>query len=171
MGHLKLAQPVSDALPLLRLAGRALQRLEPRLHFGEQIPQASGVRVSFGQIAFRLSNLQSQSGQVGGMFEESATLVCPQAQGGIDETLPYHDVTLTQARGELGDVFEADFATVDQVLVLAGAEGPPRDRNFGEGDGQPSLRVVERECGLGHASRWSSLTAAEDDLVRPLGTE
>ena len=49
-------------------------------------------------------------------------------------------------------------------MVLTGAEGAPRDRDFGELDRQPTIGVVEGEGRFGHAGRGPALATTENDV-------
>ena len=66
------------------------------------------------------------------MLEEAAPLFRAGAQRGIDQPLPDDGIALPERRGDLQDIAQADPTAVDQVVRLAIAEDPPRDRYFAE---------------------------------------
>src|SRR5215204_841982 len=105
------------------------------------------------------------------MLEESTPLLGAQTQRGIDQTLPYNHVTLSEPSSKQRNVLQAHPATVDEVLVLTGSECAAGDRDFGELDRQPTVGIVEGEGGLGHASRSPALAAAEDNVFSLPGAQ
>ena len=105
------------------------------------------------------------------MLEEPAPLFGAQAECGIDQALPDHDMALAEARGELRHVLQADAAAVDQVLVLTAAEGASRDGHLSELCRQPPLGVIEDERSLGHARGGTPLPAGKDHLFGLAGTQ
>ncbi len=105
------------------------------------------------------------------MLEEAAPLLRPLAEGGIDQPLTDHCVALPEGGGQQRHVFEPDPSTVDEIVVLTGAEGAPGDGDLGELDREPALAVVEGDRDLRQPGRGAPLATGEDDILRPLGTQ
>src|SRR5215213_1477964 len=139
MRSLHVAKAVADALPFCCLPRGAFERFQTWLQFDQQVAQPRGIGIRLGEVALGLGDLESQTRQVRGMFEETTTFFGAQAQRRIDQTLPYHDVALAEPGGEQGNVLEAHPASVDQVLVLTGPKRAAGDRDFGELDWQPTI--------------------------------
>jgi len=69
------------------------------------------------------------------------------------------------------DVHQACGRLIDQVLALAVAVHPARDRDFGELERQRAVAVVENEVHLGDACRLTAGRAREDDVLHGLPTQ
>ena len=69
------------------------------------------------------------------------------------------------------DILQANLAAVDEVLVLAAAEGAAGDGDLGVFGRQPVGAVVEGDRDLGHAGGRFALPAGEDDVLGLLAAQ
>jgi hypothetical protein len=78
----------------------------------------------------------------------------------------------TDVREELDEVGPADGRLVDEVLALATAHEPARDRDLGEVElGPGAVLVVEDQLDLAVIGRAAIASAREEDVVGLLGAE
>ncbi len=113
-------------------------------------------------------------GDAGRFLEQRPPLVGAQREGLIDKPLADDGVgALGQPAGcqQVGHVLQAHVAAVDEVLVVAGAEGAAGDLDLAEVDGQPAVAVVEGDGCLGHAGARPLLAAGEDHVGRAPGAQ
>ena len=163
--------PVTQRLVFPCLAGGALERFQARLQLGQEVIEAVGVGLGFVEVALGLGDLQPESGEVGGVLEQAASLLGPLAERGVDHPLPDHGVALAERGGELGDILEANPAPIQEVLVLAAPVGAAGDGHFGEFALEPAILVVEGDGDFGHPGRGATLAPGEDDILGLLRAE
>src|SRR4029079_1934565 len=72
---------------------------------------------------------------------------------------------------ELDDVEAADGGAVDEVLALAAAVQPARDRNLAEVELERAVLVVEQELDFAEVGGRPPLGSGEQDVVPALGAE
>ena len=72
---------------------------------------------------------------------------------------------------DVGDVHQARWRIVDEVLALARAVHAPGDGHLGKVDGQGVVGVVEHERDLGKANGLARARAREDDVLHGLSAQ
>ena len=76
-------------------------------------------------------------------------------------------------REQLDEIGTANRCAVDEVLALAAADEPPRDRHLAEVEllAEPTVLVVEHELDLAVVGGGPGRRAAEEDVVGPVGAK
>ena len=157
-------EPVVNALPFTRLLRRPFEGPQSRTDFRQQVGNAISVVFCFVEIAIRFGRFHLQTGQVGGVFEESAAFFGSLAQCSIHQSLPDHRIRLPERGGKVMHVFQANFAAVDEELVFPRAHGAAGDGDFGKLDGKPPSAVVEGNSDFGESTGRPATAASEDDI-------
>src|SRR5262249_35411003 len=130
---------------LRALRGRRLQRErpEPLGHLGLEVARPVGLRRDARELQLGAMTTPLELAETGGLLDERAPLFGLARQHRLDSALADDRADAraeTYVGEQLDDVEAAHGRAVDQVLTLAAAVQPPRDRD---------LRVVELERAVG----------------------
>ena len=172
VGTLEVAQAIVDALPFARLPGGPLERFQARLELGQQVGDAGGCwprsRPGCARPRPPCSRRPVRSAACSKSPRRSSARWLSAAS-----TSPWPTTVWLWPSEAVSwvDVLEADLAAVDQVLVLAAAEGAAGDGDLGELDRQPAGAVVEGDGDLGHPGRGLAVAAGEDDVLGLLAAQ
>ena len=112
----------------------------------------------------------------GRLLDEVAPVLRLRGEHGVDLALRddrVHRAAEADVGQQLDEVGAADGGLVDEVLALAAAHEPARDRDLAEVDlvAEAAVRVVEDELDLAVVRRRAVRGAAEEDVVGLLGPE
>ncbi len=156
-----------------RLAGLALERPDLPLHFADEIGDAQKILVGVFQFAERFFFLALVFRDAGGFLENHPAIFGLAGKNLGDVALCQDAVAgaaHARAHEQLLDVLEPAAGAVDEILAVAVAENPARDGGLVVSHLDASraqvvlVHVAQRERHLGHAHRFASVGAIEDDV-------
>ena len=110
----------------------------------------------------------------GGLLEQRAPFLGLRAEDLLDPALAddrVHPAAEAEIGEQLDEVDAAHGRAVQQVLALAAAVQPPRDRELGVRQGPFAVRVVEEQLDLAEVFGRAAAAACEEDVVRLLRAE
>jgi len=170
------AQPRDLAAQLLRALGCARlqrKRAQPRLHLGLEVAGALNLDLHARQLQLRPVPPLLELPEPRSVLEEHAPLLGLAREHLLDLALADHRaVAPAKARvGEqLDEIGAPDGRAVDEVLALAAAMQPPRDRDLAEVERlERAVGVVEQQLDLAVIGSRPAGRAREEDVVRLLG--
>src|SRR5205085_3505497 len=113
--------------------------------------------------------------EAGRLLYELAPALRARGEDLLDPALADHrrvPATEPDAGEQLDEIGAPHRRAVDEVLPLAAAVQPPRDRDLGEVElREPTVLVVEQELDLAERRRRAVARAGEQHVVRLLGAE
>ena len=113
--------------------------------------------------------------ETGGLLDQFAPLLRLRGQNRLDLALAddrVHRAAEPDVGEQLDEIGAAHLRPVDEVLALAAAVQPARDRDLGEVElSEVAALVVEDELDLAAVGRRATLCAVEEDVVGLLGAQ
>src|SRR5207245_27499 len=162
-----------ERLVLLRLLRLPLERGELALGLVHDVARADEGLPGGVELALRLVALLLVARDAGGLLDEDAPVVRLRRQDVVELVLVYDRIGARVGAGageKVEDVPQARGAVVEEVLALARAVEPPRDRHFRPRHRQRAV-VAEGQLDLGEPDRLSRLRAVEDQVFHALAAE
>ena len=107
-------------------------------------------------------------------LDQRPSLGRPRGEDRLDLALAddrVHPLTEPEIGQQLDEVEPPHRGSVDEVLALAAAMQPPRDRELRIVDGKRTVGVVEEELDLAEVGRAARAAAGEEDVVGLLGPQ
>ena len=155
------------ALGCRRLEG---ERAKALLHFFLDVPGSLDLDPDARELELRAVLAALELAEPGGLLDEVAPVLRLRCENGVDLALRddrVHRPAEADVGKELDEIRAADGGPVDEVLTLAAADEPPRDRDLVEVDllAEAAVLVVEDELDLAVVGRRPRRRAAEQDVV------
>jgi len=109
----------------------------------------------------------------GSLLKEGTPRLGAQRENGIDQPLADDGVAAAQeaALDDVHDVAVTDAGAVEEVLVLARAEGAAPQNDLGELEGEPAVAVVQDQQHLRDAHARALARAGKDHVLARLGPQ
>ena len=158
------------------LGGGRLQRERPQplAHLVLEIARALDLRrdareLQLGAVAPRL-----EAAEAGRLLDQRAPLLGLRREDRLDLALPddrVHALAEAEVGEQLDEVEAPHGGLVDEVLALAAAMQPPRDRELGVLDRPRAVVVVEQELDLAEVGGAAVRRAGEEHVVGLLGAQ
>ena len=160
------------------LGGRRLksQRPQPLADLLLDILRALDLRRDAGELELGAVPTTLELAEPGGLLDEMAPVLRSRRKDSVDLSLR-DDRVHRPAEADIGEQFDevgaAHSRLVDEVLALAAAHEPARDRDLAEVDlvAEAAVAVVEEELHLAVVGGLARRGAAEEDVVRLLGAQ
>src|SRR5206468_8004116 len=127
-----------------------------------------------GELELRAVLAPLEAAETGGLLEQLPPLLRLRAEDLLDAPLAddrVHPAAEPEVGEQLDEVDPPHRGPVEQVLTLAAAVQPARDRQVGVGNGPLAVGVVEEQLDLAELLGGTAAAAREDDVVRLLGPE
>jgi len=165
------AQPCDLAGELLRaLGGGRLQgeRTEALLDLLLEVARPLDLDGDARELQLGAVTPRLEAAEAGGLLDERAALVGLGGEDRLDLALAddrVHPLPEAEVGQQLDEVEAPDGRAVDEVLALAPAMQPARDRQLREVDGDRAVRVVEEQLDLAEVRRPAAAAAGEQDVV------
>jgi hypothetical protein len=112
--------------------------------------------------------------EAGGLFQQLAPLLGLRGEDLLDAPLAddrVHPAAEAEVGKQLDEVDAANGGLVQQVLALAAAVEPARDRKLRIRQRPVAVRIVEQELDLAELLRRTTAASGKEHVVRFLGTE
>jgi hypothetical protein len=165
------------AAKLLRALGRGRlqrQRPQPLAHLLLEIACALDLRRDTRELQLRPVPARLEAAEAGGLLNQCAPFLRLRREDRLDLPLPddrVHALTEPEVGEELDEVEPPHGRAIDEVLPLAAAVEPARDRQLGEVDRQRAVLVVEQELDLAEVLGLPVRRAREEHVVGLLGAQ
>ena len=151
------------------------ERPQPRLHLGLEVARALDLDLHARELQLGPVPAPLELAEAGRVLDQRAPLLRLRGEDLLDLALADHGaVTAAEpdVRQQLDQVGAADGGAVDQVLALAAAVQPARDRDLAEVElRQRAVLVVEQQLDLAEVGRRVAGRAGEEHVVRLLGAQ
>ena len=181
-GEVELGDPRTQTRDLVRellgpLGRRRLQRerTQPLAHLGLDVAGALDLDSDPVQLQLGAMLPPLELAETGGLLDQLAPLLRLRGQHRLDLALAddrVHRAAEPDVGEQLDEIGAAHLRLVDEVLALAAAVQPPRDRDLGEVElAEAAALVVEDELDLAGVGRRPALGAVEEDVVGLLGAQ
>ena len=148
---------------------------EPLLDLGLEVASTLDLGRDARELQLRAVPAPLELAQAGGLLDEPAPLLGLRAEDLLDPALAddrAHPAAETHVGEQLDEVGPPHGRAVDEVLPLAAAMQPARERDLGERQlGERAVLVVEDELDLAEVGRAAVLAAGEQDVVGLLGAK
>ncbi len=152
-------------------AGLAFQRAQAWLELGQHILAALEVSLSLAQLALGVVLTRLEHANLGGILEQAAALLGAQRERGVDQALIDDRIRAAERADGLLQIAQAHAATVDEILIIAGAGSAASERHLAVGQRQQPVAVIDRQRHLGQAGGGTAAAAAEQEILSALGAQ
>ncbi len=169
------AQPGDLVDELLGALGRGRlqrERAQPLANLGLDVLGPLDLDPDAGELQLRAVAAALELAEPGRLLDQLAPLLRLRGEHGLDLALAddrVHRAAEPDVGEQLDEVGATHLRLVDEVLALAAAVQPARDRDLGEVEvAEVAALVVEDELDLAALGRRAALRAVEEDVVRLL---
>ncbi len=158
------------------LGGGCLQRKRPQplLHFRFDVARALDLNCDARELQLGSVLALLEAAESRGFFEQLAALFRLRAEDLLHAALAddgVHPTPEAEVGEQLDEIDPADGGAVEQVLALAPAMEPTRDRELRVGQRPVPVRIVEEQLDLAEIFARPPSASREEDVVRLLGPE
>ncbi len=158
----------------LRLFRLRFQRPDAAFQLCGDIGQAHEIVLCLRELALRLLLAVAEFGDTCRLLENIAALIRFCTDDLRDSALSDDCIAVSAEAGvheQLVDILQADIPAVDEILAVAAAVEPPRDRDLRLRFGQRMVTVVDRQRHSGKAHLLALRRTGKDDILHALAAQ